>query len=135
MVEAYEPVATTDTRPYWEAAQRGRLRIQRCSACRQHYFYPRPFCPHCSSPEVEWVDVSGTGKLESYVINARPLPGTEGISPVIALIRLTEGPVLLSNVVDVDPTPENLPLDLPVEVTFQTRGSTAVPVFRPRRAG
>jgi uncharacterized OB-fold protein len=131
MPKPYEPVPTTDTKPYWDAAKEGRLRIQHCSACDQHYFYPRPFCPNCGSGDVVWVDTSGIGSLHSYVINGRPLPGTEGFSPVIALVKLSEGPVLLTHIVGVEPKPENLPLDMAVQVDFEPRGDAMVPVFRP----
>jgi uncharacterized OB-fold protein len=135
MPEPYEPVPTPDTRPFWDAAEEGRLRIQRCRQCTRYYFYPRRFCRYCASPDVEWVDVSGRARLLSYVINRRPLPGAEAFSPVIAVVELQEGPTMLTNVVDVDPVPENLPLDLPLTVAFQQRGRTAVPVFKPLEEG
>lgn len=129
--EPYEPVPSTDTKPYWDGAKEGRLTIQLCQGCDRHYFYPRPFCPRCGSTDVVWVEATGTGTLHSYVINARPLPATEGFSPVIALVRLAEGPVLLSSIVGVDPIPESLALDMALQVDFEPRGRAMVPVFRP----
>jgi uncharacterized OB-fold protein len=134
MPDPYEPVPTTDTLPYWEGNKEGKLRIQRCTACGGHYFYPRPFCPVCTSDQVEWTDTRGTATLHSYVINMRPLPGAEGYSPVIALVRLSEGPILLTNIVGVEPTPERLVLDMPLEVAFEARGAATVPVFRPQES-
>jgi uncharacterized OB-fold protein len=131
MAEALAPAPTPDTSPYWEGAREGRLRIQRCLECRRHYFYPRAFCRYCTSSYVEWVDASGRARLVSYVIDARPLPGMEGASPVIALVRLDEGPTMLTNIVDVDPTPENLRLDMALTVTFTLRGDVTLPVFTP----
>ena len=32
------------------ARKAGELRLQRCNACRQGYFPPRPFCPHARQP-------------------------------------------------------------------------------------
>ena len=66
------------------------------------------------------------------VISERPLPGAEQFSPVIAVVQLQEGPRMLTNIVDVEPRPQNLPLDLPLTVAFEQRGRTAVPVFKPR---
>jgi len=72
------PTPTPETAPYWAAAAAattaGRLSIQRCRPCGRHYFYPRSFCPRCQSADVEWTDVSGRGRLISYVINYRPIP-------------------------------------------------------------
>ncbi len=33
------PAIDGDSRPYWEAAARGELLIQRCDQCRRHIFY------------------------------------------------------------------------------------------------
>ncbi|MFC5821586.1 Zn-ribbon domain-containing OB-fold protein [Nonomuraea harbinensis] len=131
MIEDFMPRPTPETAPYWEAAKAGELRIQKCGACGRHYFYPRPFCRYCASPDVAWVTVSGRARLVSYVINRRPMPGFESVSPVIALVELDEGPRLMTNVVGVEPAPENLPLDLRLRVTFEERGGTVLPVFQP----
>jgi uncharacterized OB-fold protein len=125
------PTPTPDTEPFWEAARQDRLVIQRCLACGRHYFYPRDHCPHCSSGEVEWRQVSGSGRLISYVINYRPLPPAEPDDPqVIALVELQEGPRMLTNIVGTAADPDCLPLDAPVSVCFETRGDWKLPVFR-----
>jgi hypothetical protein len=41
---------------------------------------------------------------------------------------------MLSNLVGVDPDPELLVLDLPLEVTFETFDDVTLPNFRPRSA-
>jgi uncharacterized OB-fold protein len=79
-----------------------------------------------------WETLSGRATLYSYVINHRPSPGWEDEAPyVIAMVKLTEGPTMMSNVVGVDPDPAKLPIDLPLEVDFEPRGEQLVPVFRP----
>jgi uncharacterized OB-fold protein len=130
------PMPTPETQPYWDGARAGQLRIQRCTACREHYFYPRPFCPRCGSAEVEWVTASGRATLHSYVINHRPAPGFEADAPyAIAIVALEEGPRMMSNIVGVESTPEHLVLDMPLEVAFEERGDQRVPVFRPAGHG
>jgi uncharacterized OB-fold protein len=85
---------------------------------------------------VEWVAVSGRARLHSYVISHRPAPGFEDDPPyAIAVVELEEGPRLMSNIVGVENTPENLVLDMALEVVFQERGGQCVPVFRPAEAG
>jgi uncharacterized protein len=130
--EPYVPVPTPETEPYWAAADEDRLSIQRCRSCGRHYFYPQSHCRYCASDAVEWVDVSGHATLESFVLNGRPLPGTEHFAKVIAIVRLEEGVLMMSNIIDVEPVPENLPLDLPLTVAFLERGGRSIPVFRPR---
>jgi uncharacterized OB-fold protein len=126
------PVVTPETAQFWEAAQREELHIQLCNACGQHYFYPRPFCPHCFSGDVRWVRVSGRATLHSYVINHRPVPGWEEDGPyAIAVVELEEGPRMATNIVGVPNTPEHLVLDMPLEVCFVEQSGTKVPKFRP----
>ena len=127
-----EPKPTPETAHFWEGTAAGELRLQRCRACDQPYFPPQPFCPRCA--ERRRRDRSGrraTGTLHSYVINHRAAPGFTA-PYVIAVVELDEGPRLLTNLVDVEPDPDALPLDLPVEVRFETVGEAALPVFRPR---
>jgi uncharacterized OB-fold protein len=129
------PKPTPETRPYWDGARAGELRVQRCRACSEHYFYPRPFCPRCGSADVAWVPVSGRARLHSYVISYRAAPGFEAETPyAIAVVQLEEGPRLMTNIVGVENTPENLVLDMALEVVFQERGDQCVPVFRPAGA-
>jgi uncharacterized protein len=85
--------------PFWAAAREKRLLLQRCRACGQHQFYPRNFCLSCESSAVEWVQAKGTGVIYSMtVIRVPVIPDLEP-PYVVALIQLTEGPRLLSNVV------------------------------------
>lgn len=128
-----EPRPTPETQPYWDGCAAGELRLQRCTHCDAHYFPPRPFCPTCLSDDVAWEPVSGRGTLHTYVINHRAAPGFEA-PYAIAVVQLDEGPRLMSNIVDVDQTPEALVLDMPLEVTFEARGDVTVPVFRPAGA-
>ena len=128
-----QPVPTPETRHYWEGTALGELRFQRCRACDSTYFPPQPFCPECASDDIEVVRSSGRGSLYSYVITHRAAPGLTA-PYVIAVVELEEGPRLLTNVVDVEPDPDVLPIDLPVEVVFETVGEIALPMFRPSAA-
>jgi uncharacterized OB-fold protein len=126
------PVVTPETAPFWEAAQREELQIQRCNACGDHYFYPRPFCPACFSEDVSWVVVSGRATLVSYVINHRPVRGWEEDGPyAIAVVQLEEGPRMATNIVGIPNTPEDLALDMPLQVCFVEQGGMKVPKFGP----
>lgn len=127
------PKPTPETAPYWEAAKRGALAIQRCRACGDHYFYPRPLCPQCLSRDVEWVEVSGRGVLHTFVINQRPARGFPAKGPyVIGIVQLEEGPKMMTNIVGVEPDPKNLRCDMPVEVVFEAiTDAITLPKFRP----
>jgi uncharacterized OB-fold protein len=126
------PVPTPNTKPFWEGTQAGELRMQRCTGCASHFLYPRPNCPSCGSTQTEWVKASGRATLYSYVINHMAAPGWEGEVPyVIAVVKLAEGPRMMSNLVGVAPDPAALVLDMPLEVTFEPRGNMMLPLFKP----
>jgi len=132
MSERFVPVPTPETQTYWDKAAEGELWLPKCTSCGRFFFYPRDFCPRCSSSDVEWVQASGRGVVESFVINHRPAPGYEDDAPyAIAFVKLDEGVRLTANILDIPQTPEHITIGLPVEVVFEKRGDIAVPQFRP----
>ncbi|WP_326914730.1 Zn-ribbon domain-containing OB-fold protein [Sphingopyxis chilensis] len=129
------PEPTPETLAFWQGTAAGELRIQRCRACENFYFYPRPFCPKCNSDEVEWQPVSGKAQLASYIINYRPYEDFQTEEPqIIALVTLAEGPRMCTNIVGVAPDPDQLPLGLALQVAFEPRGEQFLPVFKPARS-
>ena len=124
------PQASPETQPFWDGCAAGVLRLQRCQPCQEFYFPPRPFCPRCLSTDVQWQDASGRGTLHTYIINHRPAPGFEA-PYAIAVVQLDEGPRMMSNIVNIDNTPEKLELDMALQVTFEPRGEMMLPVFEP----
>jgi uncharacterized OB-fold protein len=125
------PEPTPETAEFWAGAEKGELRLPHCRTCDRYYFYPRPFCRYCASYDVDWRVVPGRGRLVSYVINYRPVEPIEGADArVVALVELDEGPRMMTNIVGVDPDPDKLPLDAPVQVAFESRGGKTIPVFR-----
>lgn len=71
----------------------------------------------------------------SYVINHRPLPPFEkGIPIVVAMVQLEEGPRMLSNIVDIEPDPDELELGMSLSVEFIPRGDQVLPMFRKTEA-
>jgi uncharacterized OB-fold protein len=124
------PRPSPETKPFWDGCAAGELRMQRCRACDDLYFPPRPACPKCLSDDVSWETLSGKGTLHTYVINHRAAPGFEP-PYAIAVVQLDEGPRMMSNIVGVEQTPEALVLDMALEVTFEPRGDVSVPLFTP----
>jgi uncharacterized OB-fold protein len=127
----FVPQPTPETQPFWEGTKAGELRLQRCDACAQVYFPPRPFCPKCAGRKVSWFKASGRGTLYSYVIHHRPAPGfTPPYS--IAVVALNEGPRLMTNIINCAQTPEALQLDMPLQVVFMPLSDTiTLPQFQP----
>ncbi|MCC7346014.1 MAG: Zn-ribbon domain-containing OB-fold protein [Variibacter sp.] len=127
------PVPTPETQHFWDGAKAGELRLQRCDDCSKPYFPPRPFCPACGSRNVSVFTASGKAILDSYVIHHRKVPG---FTPpyAIAVVKLEEGPRMMTNIVDCPQTPEALVLDMPLEVVFTAMDEQiTLPFFRPAK--
>jgi len=112
------PTPTPETQHFWDGTREGEIRLQRCDACAKAYFPPRPFCPACGGRKVSVFKASGRGKLYSYVIHHRPVPG---FTPpyAIAVVELEEGPRMMTNIVGCPQTPEALQLDMKLEPAFE----------------
>lgn len=55
------PKMTPGAEHYWQSATRGQLVLPHCRVCDKVFFYPRIWCPHCFSHELDWRDASGRG--------------------------------------------------------------------------
>jgi uncharacterized OB-fold protein len=129
-----KPKPTPETQHFWDGTLAGELRLQRCDACANVYFPPRPFCPGCGGRKVSVFKASGKGTLYSYVINHRP--AAPGFMPpyAIAVVELEEGPRMMSNIIDCPQTPEALELDMKLEVAFEKLDDRiTLPLFRPAK--
>jgi len=126
------PTLDDASRPFWDAANEGRLLAKRCRTCGEVHFYPRPFCPVCWSADVEWFEVSGRATLYTYsVVYQNDLPPFAARVPyVAAIVELEEGPRMMSNVVDCPL--EQLEVGMALQVTFhRATDELAFPVFSP----
>lgn len=113
--------------PFWDAATRGVLVIQRCADCGRHQFYGRPFCIRCQSDAVSWSAARGTGTV--YAITTVRKQWVPGFAPpyAVAIVELDEGPRLLTNIVNGEAR-----IGTKVRVTWRDRsGLPPVPVFEP----
>jgi uncharacterized protein len=126
------PVPTVETRPYWEGCKRHELRIQRCAACGHHQFYPRLYCDQCFSDRVEWITASGRATVLSFTIVYRaPSAAFKGEVPyVVALVTLTEGPTMMTNIIGCPP--DHVMIGMPVKVNFDDwTDEISIAKFRP----
>ena len=95
------PRIDTLTKPFWDAARENRLVVQCCTACGDTHFPPGPVCPKCLGLDQTWKPVSGRGTLESWIDFHRAYwSGFNDSLPYrVCLVRLEEGPLLVSNLV------------------------------------
>lgn len=123
------------SRPYWEAARRRELVVQRCGSCGRLRFPPQPMCDACRSLAVEWARMSGRGTIFSFVVAHPPvLPAFQARAPfAIVLVELEEDPALriVGNLLDAPPGAARI--GFPVEVTFEdVTDAFTLPQWRPR---
>lgn len=96
------PAVSDLTRPFWEAAKRNELRLQRCAECG-HTRYPiAEICPRCLSGEASWEAMSGRGTVFSHVVfhQVYNKAFADDAPYNVVLVQLDEGPRMFSNVVD-----------------------------------
>jgi uncharacterized OB-fold protein len=125
------PTPDETTSIYWEATAQQRLLIKHCQTCGRSHFYPRPFCPHCWSNDVEWLEASGRANLYTYsIVYSNSLaPFSSQVPYVAAIVELEENVRMITNVVDCPF--EELELGMALEVTFRKVEDFAIPEFRP----
>ena len=112
------PLRPELTRPFWEAAKRHELVIPRCKTCDQLFFYPRSECPRCLSTHLEWMRVSGRGRLHTYTVVYQPANAAfrDDAPHIYAVVQLDEGPRMVSNVVQC--AIDAINVDMPLEAIF-----------------
>ena len=118
--EYQKPLPQIDevSRPYWEAAKRHELVLQRCQGCG-HFRYPAgDTCPRCLSDRLEWVKVSGRGRVYTWTVFHKVYHPAfaEDMPYAVVAVELEEGPRLLTNLVDC--RLEDIEVGMPVEVVF-----------------
>jgi len=128
------PVPQGESDHYWDKAKEHELWLRQCNDCGNAYFYPRDISPCCFSKNTSWIQASGKATLFTYAIVHRPPhPGFREIAPyVTAVVELEEGPKMPTNIVIDDPTPENLQIDMALEVIYDDiTDSITLPKFKP----
>lgn len=123
------PDVAADAAPYWEAAARGELQLQRCLSCQKLRYYPRPVCPYCGTWGGDWERLSGRGTIYSYTrIRRIPNAMAGSLEPfVIVLVDLDEGPRMLTRLVDADIS--DVRIGERVQAVFQPLGDIAGPAI------
>lgn len=126
------PHPSPETEVYWEGCRRHELLIQHCVQCGEFQFYPRFLCTNCMSDKLEWVKASGRGQVLTFTVVRRAVSEAYAadVPYVVALIRLDEGPTMMSNVVHCNH--ESLNVGSRVEVVFEDWSEEmTIPQFRP----
>lgn len=127
------PRPSKETQPFWDAAREHRLVMPRCDDCSRFAFPPTVACLQCGGERFTWVDVSGRGKVFSFVVYHRVYNEwfRDKVPYVLAVIELEEGPRLISNIVGIPYG--DVQCEMAVQAVFDdVRDGVVIPQFAPR---
>lgn len=127
------PQPQPGTKPFWDGCKRHVLLLQKCDQCGMYQFYPRSICTRCSASSLDWVEASGRGTVLTWTIVRHSVSEAyaDDIPYVIALIKLQEGPTMMSQLIECDQ--ESVQSGMRVQVSFQDwTDDISMPMFRVR---
>ena len=91
----------------------------KCGSCGATYLGERSVCSKCGARDgMTAYKLPNTGKLYSYSIVHRSFPGIE-VPYVSAVVDLDGGGTIKGNLINVEPDPESIPFDMPVELVYE----------------
>jgi uncharacterized OB-fold protein len=110
-----------------------KLMAVKCQKCGNLMVPPRGICINCQSDKLEWVPLSGKGKILSFtVIGVGPSnmlnEGFNRDNPYCSgVIQMDEGPRISTQILGVNTKdPSTIKIGTPVTADFVTRGSFAL---------
>jgi hypothetical protein len=106
-----------------------KLLASRSLSTGQLFLPPRPMDPKDMSTEMEWVELSGKGKLLTFTViyvgtSAMIAAGYDRKNPYcVGIVQTEEGPAISAQIMDLDLShPELIQIGLPLEVVYLERG-------------
>lgn len=116
------PRPTPLSAPFWEGTRTGELRLQQCDDCGAWRWTPQILCTNCHSAAYAWKATSGRGKVYSFTTVHRPPTPAFAAPYVIAVVELDEGPLMLTQIVEVPP--EEIAVEMRVKVRLTVLDET-----------
>lgn len=94
------------------------LEGHKCGSCGAIFLGERHVCSKCGArDQMSTIKLANSGKLYSFSIVHRSFPGIE-VPYVSAVVDLDDGVAIKGNLINVEPDPEKIQFDMPVEVVF-----------------
>jgi len=108
---------------------RNEFMATRCNACQKVFLPPRPICTKCFSTDMNWVKLSGKGKLRAFTcITVGPSfmvsAGYDRKNPYCCgIVALEEGPQVSGQILGVNPRePDHIKIGSPVTLEIIAQG-------------
>jgi hypothetical protein len=91
-------------REYNKALKKDKLLGLKCNACGNITCPPKMTCQECASTDLEVVELSGKGKIQTFTsVYVAPENRANEAPYTIVLVELDEGPWIMGNLIDIDP--------------------------------
>lgn len=125
-----QPAIDVWSKPFWDACAENRLIVQRCRGTGKTWFPASPRSPYDIHAEWDWVESTGRGTVQSWVVFHQKYFGgfADRIPYNVAMVLLDEGFVLQSNI---DAPNDSIRIGQRVVLRFEQRGAVNVPIFVP----
>lgn len=127
--------AAVEDQRFWQAIDAGQLLLAHC-ACGKHYARAQA-CLVCGAPASThaWEPASGQGVVQSFIVFDKPYHAwfADRLPYLVAVVRLAEGPELLTNLVDI--APEAAAIGMPVTMFITARDGQNIHQASARGAG
>ena len=95
------------------------LEGKRCKECGVILLGSRAVCANCGARDaLENIRLSNRGKLYTYCIVHRSFPGIQ-VPYISAIVDLEDGVLVKGCLINIDPDPEKIKFDMPVEVVYK----------------
>jgi hypothetical protein len=114
---------------YEQFLHQDRLMGSKCEDCGALYVPPRPLCIQCQGSRMQWLEVSGRGKLKAFTCIAVVPPSMTGEgydrkNPYCTgVVELEEGSRVVARIEGVDTHhPETIKIGTPLTVLILHRG-------------
>lgn len=118
-----------DTGPFFQAAKRGELVIQRCNGCDAVLHVPRAYCHFCGSWETRWQPVPGRAALYTWSVVSHQVHPAYPPPYTVVVVKLDE---TRANLIGSIPGAPELRAGQPMEVWFEElREGVVLPNWRP----
>ena len=96
---------------YNEALKQDRLLGLKCRACGAITIPPKMVCRQCASPDMEIIELKGSGKIRTFTTVFVASEGREEEIPyTIVMVELDDGPWMMGNLDGIDPKEASMEL-------------------------
>jgi len=106
---------------FYQFCAEKKLVAARCKSCKAILLPPRVLCPRCSSTDIQWMKLKGTGRLLTYsVVHIAPLAFQSFVPYPVGIVLLDEG-TKLPGIVRVEP--RDIRIGLKLKAAFESSRS------------